>query len=300
MTSGALPTFLVIGAAKSGTTSLHHYLAEHPEIWMSRTKELSFFQDEGDLGVYEAALDPLLAAELSEPRNWSRGLDWYRAQFDPRFAVRGESSPGYTAPHFRGVPERVASVVPDAKLVYCVRDPVERALSTWRFRRAGGVERRPVEEALQPRSYYSEMSCYAARLAPYLERFPRDRLHIVEAERLDAHRDEALSEVFAFLGVDPDFRTPGFDRRWNETTTHRGLRWRAISRLRAQPWWEHVATRVPRRALWLAQRVTTSGPLADSKPAPSPALSPAFLDELREDAERFRALCGRDLSHWRV
>ena len=82
-----LPNLVVIGAQKCGTSGLHYQLSLHPEIWMSRPKELNFFIEE---------------------RNWSRGQDWYRHCFDARAKVRGESSPNYTAyPQHLGVPERM-------------------------------------------------------------------------------------------------------------------------------------------------------------------------------------------------
>ena len=297
MASGALPTFLVIGAGKCGTTSLHHYLATHPEIQMSRTKELRFFQDRGDPSVYDAPPDPLLGAELSERRNWYRGVDWYRSNFDPSFGVRGESTPGYTAPHYPGCAARIASVVPGARLIFAVRDPVDRMLSTYRFRRGGGVERRPPEKALAPGSYYSRTSCYGACIEPYLERFPRERILIVDAERLDRDRRATLRRVFEFLGAHPEWSSPAFDRRWNVTATQHGARWRTLGWLRARRWWSSVATRVPRRALWLTETVTTGPARQDGE---RPALREDLLDELRADAARFRELVGHDFPDWSV
>src|SRR5205085_10467190 len=101
-----LPNLIVIGAAKCGTTSLHRYLDLHPEVAMSKTKQLHFF---------------------TEKENWGRGLAWYESHFDTPAQVRGESTPAYSAwPVHRGVPERIARVVPDTRLIYLVRDPVER------------------------------------------------------------------------------------------------------------------------------------------------------------------------------
>src|SRR5215210_6346576 len=96
--AGALPNLVVIGAQKCGTSGLHYHLGLHPEVSMSKPKELNFFIGE---------------------RNWPRGEDWYRRHFDPNAKVRGEASPNYTAfPQHVGVPERMASMVPDAKLIY--------------------------------------------------------------------------------------------------------------------------------------------------------------------------------------
>ncbi len=85
--NGALPNLIVIGGLKCGTTSLHHYLNLHPEIGMSRPKELNFFVEE---------------------LNWELGADWYRGHFPADVAVRGETSPHYTnRPRFEGVAERM-------------------------------------------------------------------------------------------------------------------------------------------------------------------------------------------------
>ena len=82
-----LPNLIIVGGLKCGTTSIHHYLGLHPEIQMSKPKELNFFVEE---------------------LNWDLGLDWYASRFDGRFEVRGESSPHYTnLPRFSGVPERI-------------------------------------------------------------------------------------------------------------------------------------------------------------------------------------------------
>src|SRR5262245_43211435 len=104
-----LPNLIVIGAGKCGTTSLHLYLGLHPEISMTQQKELNFF-----------------VAEL----NWRRGLGWYEEQFREGTPVRGESSVAYSEyPQRQGVPERMAALVPDVNIVYCVRDPFERMVS---------------------------------------------------------------------------------------------------------------------------------------------------------------------------
>src|SRR5689334_4168641 len=93
----ALPNLIIIGGLKCGTTSIHHYLGLHPEINMSKPKELNFF-----------------VAEL----NWDLGLGWYEGRFDGRFSVRGESSPHYTnLPYFKGVPERIERQISGAKLI---------------------------------------------------------------------------------------------------------------------------------------------------------------------------------------
>ena len=117
-----LPNLIIIGAMKCGTSALHQYLDQHPDIAMSKEKELDFF---------------------IEDRNWRKGLDWYRSMFPDSGVVRGEASPDYTHyPAIPGVPERMHTVVPGAKLIYMVRDPVERMLSQYMHNRWTGIETR--------------------------------------------------------------------------------------------------------------------------------------------------------------
>ena len=109
---GALPNLIVIGAQKCGTSGLHYHLGLHPEISMSKPKELNFFIEERDL----APRRRLVQAAISTPDA----------------AVRGEASPNYTAyPQHLGVPERIHSIVPDVRLIYMLRDPLDRIAAHW-------------------------------------------------------------------------------------------------------------------------------------------------------------------------
>src|SRR6476660_6254958 len=133
---GTLPNLVVVGGLKCGTTSLHHYLNLHPEIAMSRPKELNFF-----------------VSEL----NWPLGRDWYAGHFDPSARIRGESSPHYTnRPSFNEVPGRMRELLgSDVRPVYVVRDPIDRMLSHYLHSVGGGYEDRSLADALSdPESSY--------------------------------------------------------------------------------------------------------------------------------------------------
>ena len=195
------PNLLVIGAAKCGTTSLHEYLSAHPEIEMSRDKELDFFVEE---------------------KNWNRGLEWYEAQFGDA-PVRGESSVSYAAfPEYDGVPERIARVLPDARLIYLVRDPVERVVSHFfhhSIRYPGGSFDELPSSDLGRR--LADVSRYWTQLSRYLDRFPAERILVVDSDELRARRRETLQQIFAFVGADPGFRTWSFRRKHNVKTGRR-------------------------------------------------------------------------------
>ncbi len=197
---GALPAVVVVGGMKCGTTALHRYLDLHPDIAMSEPKELNFFFGAAD----------------GEPSwtegNWSRGVGWYRSHFAGTASVHGESSPGYTSPDHPETAQRMAGVVPEARLLYLVRDPLDRALSQYRHHRRDGDERRPAEQALlDPESQYIARSRYHERLEPFLDHYRRDRILVVRHRDLLERRRETVRSVFAFLGVDDGFWSSEMD-----------------------------------------------------------------------------------------
>lgn len=189
-TSPRLPTFLIIGAMRCGTSSLHRYMREHPQIHMAPRKELNFFSLE---------------------ENWARGRSWYAEQFagaGGAIAV-GEATPKYTwFPMVPGVPERIAATVPAVKLIYLVRDPVERMRSEYAYRYARAWEHRPIREALLTDLDYTHRSSYAMQIAQYLEYFDRSRVLLLLAEDLRDRRAETVRRTLEFLGVDPDWTPP--------------------------------------------------------------------------------------------
>jgi len=277
-----LPNLIVIGAAKCGTTSLHEYLDEHPEIAMSREKELHFFVDR---------------------KNWDRGLEWYEAQFDASAPVRGESSPGYSAyPLYEGVAERMAQTIPEAKLVYLVRDPVERIVSHYTHRTVNWPEMGTLEQALADshvREWLVTPSRYWLQLERYLTRFPAEQILVVDSDELLASRAEVLARIFGFLGVDPSFHSPVFERAHNAGT----------GRVRRTGAGEAVS-KVLERALGPGRSQTVRERVPGALKAPfrrevEPAVLPEPVrveleDELREDAERLRAHTGLSFAGWSV
>ena len=269
--SGALPTFVIVGVQKCGTTALHAYLSRHPEISMSSPKELDYFIAE---------------------RNLAKGEDWYRERFDPAFAVRGESSPNYTAhPTFPGVPERMAALVPDAKLVFMVRDPVDRVRAGYYHRYSNRVEHRPMREAIRdPGESYVTRSLYHLQLTRFLEHYPMDQILVLEQNELRDERRETLRRVYGFLGVE---RTDYWRQAFNEPRLESAARGRRTRLGR------YLSTRMPRK-LWrrVKHRRLFQTPYEQ---APMDAdLRAEVADLLREDTAAFRQLTGRRFENWSV
>jgi hypothetical protein len=277
----ALPNLIIIGAQKCGTSGLHYYLGLHPEVSMSTPKELNYFIAE---------------------RNWGRGPEWYARHFDPAARCRGEASPNYTAfPQHMDVPERMSGVLPDARLVYIVRDPVERIAAHYVHNYAKRREKGDLRETLlHPNTSYVARSRYFSQLQRFLDHYDRDRILVIENTDLREDRAETLRKVFEFAGVDPSFEHPKFEHVRHSTSrkkraTSLGMRVQKMSRTR----W---GRRIPRRA-WLALDMA----LPLSKPISKPpldeleaALGDEVLEVLHEDAERLRAFTGRKLAGWTV
>lgn len=194
-----LPNFLVIGAAKSGTTSLAHYLRSNPQVYMADF-ELHYF-----------------AAE----RRWRLGEAWYQAQFKgagDEVAV-GEKSPSYTRhPLYQGVPGRIAALLPDVRLIYLVRHPLQRIQSEYVHRALRGRERRPLDEAVTADPAYLDTSRYAMQIDRYLAHFDRSQLLVLTAEDLRHLRAATLDRVQRFLGVTPSWQPPELEREYNRTS----------------------------------------------------------------------------------
>jgi hypothetical protein len=275
---GALPNLVVIGGLKCGTTSLHHYLNLHPQIAMSRPKELNFF-----------------VAEL----NWDLGREWYASHFPPDAAVRGETSPHYTnLPRFRGVAERMRSVLGEPRLIYMVRDPIDRMLSHYLHNVGGGYEDRPLEEALgDPDTAYVARSLYAMQLEPYRREFGDGCLAIVAREELLRDRLGTLRRLFAFLGVDPEFRSEQFERKWETGSAKTGGGFRVMDRAVRLPGLRALDRnfdRLPESLRWLVEKlVHDPGSGAAPKPELPANLRGRLEDILRDDVARIEEIAGR-------
>jgi hypothetical protein len=205
---GRLPNLIVIGAQKCSTTSLHYYLGLHPEIFMAEEKELNFFLEE---------------------RNWGKGIEWYSSHFGANTRILGESSPTYSHfPVFQGVPERMHATIPEAKLIYILRDPIERILSHYMHSWASGTENRPLTEALEDveSSPYVSRSMYYRQLEQYLPYFPDSRILIIAAEALlHGDRGKTLEKVYSFLNLDSSFQSRKFAFSWHESRFKRKKTW---------------------------------------------------------------------------
>lgn len=279
---GVLPNLIIMGAQKCGTTSLHYYLSLHPDISMSHEKELNFFIPE---------------------MNWPRGVDWYKAQFRGAADIRGEASPNYTMyPLVSGVPERMHAVVPEAKLIYIVRHPLERIISHYMQAYATGFENRSLSEALADFTGANRYVCrsqYYMQLTQFLPFFPRSRILLLTAEELLSHRRDTLKRVFRFLHVDDTLDSAKFDNVRHKSDERR-------CKTKAGLWLSHLIEsfglqRLSPDLAWQLDRLLC---LPFSHPMERPSLDGQLRQELtaylKEDVDRLKAFAGHSFEVWAI
>ena len=187
-----LPTFIGIGAMKSGTTSLYAYLSIHPEIEMSVRKETDFFM---------------------KFNNLEKNLSWYESSFSGNRKIRGEISPTYTKyPQVKNVPERMREILPDVKILYIVREPIDRIIShVWHHLVMGRGDNwfESIQEAIDRKDLlfneYVSASVYKDQLTDYLKYFPKEQILVLAFDELKNRPEAFMAKVCRFLGVDVDY-----------------------------------------------------------------------------------------------
>ena len=261
-----LPNFLIIGAAKAGTTSLYHYLDQHPDVFMSPIKETNYF-------AFRPNGDPY-GREIRFP---VRTADEYRRLFR---SVTSEQAIGEASPLYLEYPETASKIhdcLPNIRLIVILREPADRALSAYSMRRRKGWEKGQAEDVITPDSHYVQNSLYYARLRSYFEFFPAEHIHLLLFDDLQLKTLVAVQNIFGFIGVNSQFE-PNFQRRHNAGGEPRS-EW--LNQLLYSPflrtWLHPVVPRTIRaylRKIWRHNLVTppdrTRSRLARPRPAAGP------------------------------
>ncbi len=268
---GRLPDFIVIGAMKCATSSLHQYLGAHPSVAVSEPKELDFF---------------------CEPRYSSLGTEWYRQQFNdpPGALLAGESSPNYTKrEEFPGVARRMHSLVPGAKLIYILRDPIKRIESHYIHSVGAGKWRDSFDAAVcdPANSPMVQASCYWTQLGEFLELYPAEQVRVLSYEQLSRQPHAVVNEVLGFLGLGTGFDDPIIGKR-----VHLSANKIRPNRLGLLFWDDRVwRRRLRRRIPFLVGR-----PI--EPPVWHPDLREAVIAHLKPEVDAIREFSGLSFSEW--
>jgi hypothetical protein len=268
-----LPTFFVIGATKGGTTTLHHWLGRHPDVFVPKAvKDTFFFNGHADADArarYEALFEPG-AGKQAVGEVTATYLD------DPLAAGR------------------MAMLIPDARVVASLREPLSRAYAMaqqfYRLGRADDLLQETVRLAHEPAFKY------AVNLRTWLDAFPRDQFLAIRYDDLAAQPDATASRVFEFIGVDGNFVVPDTDTVHNpggvpkSKLLHRVIEWRPAG----------VRTKlrrfVPAKGFDLLDRMRRAN-LAKAEALP-PGLAAELRAGFRDDILETQELLGLDLSSW--
>ncbi len=215
------PSVIIIGAQKSGTSSLFAYLGQHPMLIPSNVKEVHFF---------DGGLDPNVD-------NFEKGTSWYRAHFPPRQQITDDCRSFEASPLYMFNPlasERIHNLLPSVKLIALVRNPTERAISHYFHEKRLGWESLSIEDALRAEEERLELAIrnmeyrsveyvhhsyksrgrYAEQLVRYYSRFPRDQILVLRSEDLFGNPASTLEMIYDFVDVDNRFKNADLEP-WN-------------------------------------------------------------------------------------
>jgi hypothetical protein len=284
-----LPNFMIIGVAKAGTTSLYHYLDQHPQVFMCPDKGTNFFG-------YEDArhwrwLDESAAPSL---QNFPvRSMQEYLVRFS---GVKNEIAIGEVSPQYLRCPtaaQRIYDCIPNVKLVASLRNPAERAFSGFLMRTRRGEVVKAYDEELTPESSHVRESFYYRRLKRYFDLFPKEQIKVYIFDEFKKEPSKVIADLFAFVGVDHTFQP-------DMTTTHNPAavpKIRILNRLFFDPNLIRITkSLVPAGMQEMAKKIQQK----NLKPAPKlpPDLRARLIDIYREDIQQLEILLDRDLSAW--
>lgn len=297
-----LPNFVVIGAGKAGTTSLHSYLKQHPEIFLTEKKELNFFAVEDRKFNFSGPRDEL------EDRNYFSITDihTYENLFNE---VESEKAVGDISPFYiysEQASERIKFYIPDTKIIAILRNPVDRAYSNYlHLLRDGRESLQSFEDAIQaeneriqshwsPSWHYAHAGLYYELLKRYYEKFDRDQIHIFLYESYVSNPVNIVNPIYDILDVDRNF-LPDFSVKYNSSgipknqALHRFL----SSKNSIRNWAKNSLPEV------VVKKITSfrDGNL-DKPPPMSPTTRTNLMSYFRDDILKLQDLIQLDLSEW--
>ncbi|MGL5795517.1 MAG: sulfotransferase family protein [Waterburya sp.] len=286
-----LPDFLIIGAAKSGTTSLYEYLNRHPQIFLSRIKEPQFF-----------AVDS----------QYERGIEWYSSLFEDASPeqICGEATTDYTKLLlYPQTPERIAHHLPNVKMIYIMRHPVERVYSHYKHLQRGHKIELTFQDYIEQNSVCLDTSYYIKQINCYLDIFPKESFLFLLIEDLIHNPEQTLKEVCKFIGVDEHVSLTLEEQvTANNSQKHfkDTIRSKITSPIRALPFVETIKDTLPQKwrnlAYQLLQNSFYGNKIKQQYLVPKMSIETRqwLLTKFQDSNKELAELLNRDLSNWLV
>ncbi|MEO8723538.1 MAG: sulfotransferase [Sphingobium sp.] len=293
------PNFMIIGAARAGTTALYGLVRQHPDVFMSAIKETNYFAFEGKPLDYRG---PGAEFVNNSVASWDEYLRLFADA--PAGKMMGEATPLYL--YQPESARRIRARLPDVKMIAVLRNPVEQAFSHFLYARAQMIE--PLtsfDDALaaepqrlaahwQPLFQYSNFPRYYEQLQRFYAQFPADQLKIFLYEDYRSDPRKMLAEMFKFIGVDPNF-VPDVSHETNMGGQPRHV-WLQALVMRPNPIAKLAGMVLPNGARRVIRDKVSRHNL--SRDTLSPSAKAHLLEVLREDISQLQELIKRDLSHW--
>ena len=308
-----LPNFIIIGAAKSGTTSLYHYLSQHPEIYLCPSKEPNYFAFPEGRPNLRGPLDEARMHRLNHSKTVTN-IEAYEALFAAAqgHKVIGEASLRYL--YTPKAPKAIHRVLGSPKLIAILRHPADRAYSHFIMNRQRGIEPFPsFADALDAEDervrlgwdwdwHYTRVGFYAAQLERFIDCHEVTNLRVILYDDFKADQSGVVREILSFLDVDPSFLFDVSNRYRTSVTTSAN----PLSKLAFSPedtWLGRIAyPLIPRRlhdaAQGALQGLVNRLPMARVPPM-APELRNRLVKIFHDDVVRLALIVQRDLSSWR-
>ncbi len=268
---------MIIGAQKSGTTSLSNYISKHPKVCFCLEKEPDYFSRDPD---------------------WRNHLNKYHKLFKPRYGqILGEGSTTYTMrPEFEDTAKRIHAYNPQMKHIYITRDPIERIISNYAHRLVRKRTHKDLQTEIRNNESYTLRSKYYYQISPFIESFGRDRVLLLLFEDLIASPQNTLVEIARFLEIDiKPFLENSQYKPTNQSTNRNVLSEKGIGRIFVP--FKPLRRFFPKSLIELSLRVI--GNKLPEKPEFPIDLKQKLYLEIKEDIQKFEKLFGREITAWK-
>lgn len=275
-----IPNFIVVGATKGATTWLYQCLKEHPEIYVPSLKEVNYFS-----------------------RRYDRGEQWYLSFFKD---VKEEKAIGELSPSYftcQKSPARIYALNPNTRLVFMLRDPIERAYSHYCMELRYNTVSENIDKELVLDSIIVRESLYYQQISKYLHLFPQENLKFIIYDDIKNNPQKVLEDLYSFLGVEPNFENPEiYQSSYAKKPRQRFDKLYTI--LVAIYRWTNNNSRIGRKILNSLKNRGINDKFHDlnSIEKEYPQLSSAKIKELikfyQQDIEQLERLLDKDLTHW--
>ncbi|HEX6502550.1 MAG TPA: sulfotransferase [Terriglobales bacterium] len=304
-----LPNFLILGAAKGGTTSLYAYLRQHPQVFMTVPKEPTFFGHEGTDGLFNGPHDEDRAYHSRVITNFADYCALYKSVTDQK-AVGEASVYSLYLPH---APEQIRKYVPNAIMFAVLRNPADRAYSAYlhvrrqareKFSFAEALKREPerIHQNWNPLWHFKAMGFYYEQVKRYYDMFGRDQVHVYLYEDFKREPLAVVKQVLDILGVSSRSFTPDMSKRYKKSYVPRYPALEKFfhqSKIKVQFASQHWPEPLRWRAKYLGAFLDRLAEPNRIAPPPIPQdVRASLLSEYHDDIRRLSDLLRRDLSDW--